>query len=50
MDISTPLDQAVALSLAIPGAGLQRLPAGHLSNLEQPEAFTGLLRAHLESV
>lgn len=33
---------------AIPGARFELIPrAGHLSNLEQPEAFTALLRDHL---
>jgi 3-oxoadipate enol-lactonase len=49
-DVSTPPDQARALARAIPDAQLKLLPAGHLSNLEQPEAFNAALRAHLEAV
>lgn len=50
LDVSTPPDQAAALAAGIPGAQLTVLPAAHLSNLEQPDAFTGALRAHLETV
>lgn len=49
-DVSTPPDQTAALAAAIPGARLEILPAAHLSNLEQPAAFTAALRAHLEAV
>lgn len=49
LDVSTLPDQAAALVAAIPGAALKILPAAHLSNLEQPEAFTAALRAHLEA-
>jgi 3-oxoadipate enol-lactonase len=49
-DISTPSDQARALADAILAAELRLLPAGHLSNVEQPEAFNAALRAHLEAV
>jgi 3-oxoadipate enol-lactonase len=47
-DVSTPPSQAQALASAIPGAKLQMLRAAHLSNVEQPAAFTAALRAHLE--
>lgn len=49
LDVSTPPAQAAALAQAIPGARLVVVPAAHLSNLEQPAAFTAALRAHLEA-
>lgn len=48
-DVSTPPAQSAALAAGIQGARLQVLPAAHLSNLEQPDAFTAALRAHLEA-
>ncbi|HKR25566.1 MAG TPA: 3-oxoadipate enol-lactonase [Phenylobacterium sp.] len=48
-DVSTPPDKSAALARAISGTRLEILPAAHLSNLEQPEAFTAALRAHLET-
>jgi 3-oxoadipate enol-lactonase len=48
-DVATPPDLAVALASAIKGAKLEILSAAHLSNLEQPEAFTSVLRTHLEA-
>jgi 3-oxoadipate enol-lactonase len=50
VDVSTTPDQVAVLAAAIPGARLAILPAGHLSNLERPAAFTGALRAHLEEI
>jgi 3-oxoadipate enol-lactonase len=50
LDVSTPPDQTADLAAAIPGARLKTLPAAHLSNLEQPMAFTAALRAHLEEI
>jgi 3-oxoadipate enol-lactonase len=47
-DPATPPAQAEAIRDAIPGARLHVLPgAGHLANLEQPEAFNRLLLDHL---
>lgn len=48
-DALTPLAESVAMANAIPSARLEVIPnAGHLSNLEKPEAFiralTGFLR------
>ncbi|CAN7391893.1 3-oxoadipate enol-lactonase [Phenylobacterium sp. LjRoot225] len=49
LDVATPPEQAVALAATIPGANLEILPAAHLSNLEQADAFTSALRMHLEA-
>lgn len=50
-DAVTPESAARALSEAIPGADLHVLPgAGHLSNLEAPDAFNKLLLEHLSRV
>jgi 3-oxoadipate enol-lactonase len=49
LDVSTPPEQAAALAGAIPRASLVALPAAHLSNLEQPDAFSAALKAHLEA-
>ncbi|MEP9353847.1 3-oxoadipate enol-lactonase [Xanthobacter sp. KR7-65] len=38
-DRSTPPAWGEAIAAAIPGARLERLPGGHLSAIEQPEAF-----------
>ena len=47
-DVMAPPDVARALADRIPGARFAVVPgAGHLSNIEAPEAFTGLVRAHL---
>ncbi|HEY3614634.1 MAG TPA: 3-oxoadipate enol-lactonase [Gaiellales bacterium] len=47
-DPATPPAQAEAIRDAIPGARLHVLPgAGHLANLEQPDAFGRLLLEHL---
>lgn len=48
LDVPTPLSQAKELAQAIPGARLIALEAGHLSNIEQPEAFTAAIRQILE--
>ncbi len=48
-DTVTPLAEAEKLVAAIPGASLSVIPgAGHLSNLEQPEAFNQALIAALK--
>lgn len=39
-DAATPAKDGEALAKAIPGARYEELPAAHLSNWEQPEAFT----------
>jgi 3-oxoadipate enol-lactonase len=47
-DVGTPVEAARAIQLAIPGAQLGVIPAAsHLSNLEQPEAFTFLVERFL---
>jgi 3-oxoadipate enol-lactonase len=45
MDPATPPSHAALLHSKIPDARVVTLPAAHLSNLEQPEAFTGALLA-----
>ena len=49
LDVSTPPEATDALAKAIPGARSLVLDAAHLSNLEQPQAFTEALRMHLEA-
>jgi len=49
LDVSTPLAEAAALAGGIAGARRKVLTAGHLSNLELPEAFTAALQAHVEA-
>lgn len=44
LDKSTPPSAAEAIVAAIPGARLSLLDAAHISNVEQPEAFTAILR------
>jgi 3-oxoadipate enol-lactonase len=47
-DVLTPPDEARAMAAAIPGARLEVVPrAGHLANLENPEAVTAALRGFL---
>jgi 3-oxoadipate enol-lactonase len=46
-DLATPAAEAVDLAAAVPGARLELLEAAHLSNLEEPEAFTRLVGAFL---
>ena len=44
-DRRSPMDVAEQLHAAIPGAELAIIPnAGHVSNMEQPEAFNRLIR------
>lgn len=48
LDVATPPSDALALHRAIPGSRLVLLAgAAHLSNLDQPEAFTAALREHI---
>lgn len=50
-DVVTPPEHAVALTEAIPGAVLRRLPAaGHLTPLEAPERFNAAARTLLARV
>jgi pimeloyl-ACP methyl ester carboxylesterase len=47
-DVLTPPDEAKAMAAAIPGARLEVIPrAGHLANLENPDAVNAVLRAFL---
>ena len=46
-DVSTPPAEAEALAAGIRGARLRLLSAGHLSNREQPAAFTAALQGHI---
>lgn len=46
-DRSTPPAWGEAIAAAIPGARLERLPGGHLSAIEQPEAFVRTVSAFL---
>ena len=47
-DPSTPPESGQAIADGIPGATFHVLPgARHLSNVEQPEAFTAALIEHL---
>jgi pimeloyl-ACP methyl ester carboxylesterase len=47
-DAITPLANSKTMADAIPGAGLSVLPdAGHISNIEAPEAFEKAIRAWL---
>jgi pimeloyl-ACP methyl ester carboxylesterase len=50
-DTLTPPAEAAAMAEAVPGAALVTIPrAGHLSNLEAPEAFNAALRDWLAAV
>ncbi|MBS0172277.1 MAG: alpha/beta fold hydrolase [Nitrospira sp.] len=50
-DLTTPLADAELMAREIPGARLAVIPAaGHLSNREQPEVFTELLRGFVEGL
>jgi 3-oxoadipate enol-lactonase len=40
-DMATPLENAIYIQTHIPGAALTVLEAAHISNVEQPAAFTG---------
>jgi pimeloyl-ACP methyl ester carboxylesterase len=47
-DAITPLANSTTLAVAIPGASLSVIPdAGHISNIEAPEAFEKAIRAWL---
>jgi 3-oxoadipate enol-lactonase len=46
-DPSTPVAHARALVAGIPGARLEVVPAAHLANIEQPDAVTRAIAAHL---
>jgi 3-oxoadipate enol-lactonase len=48
-DVSTPPEAAEALARGIRGARVEILDSAHLSNIEQPEAFTAALLNHLEA-
>jgi pimeloyl-ACP methyl ester carboxylesterase len=49
-DEETPPSYAEALANGIPGAALRIVPAaGHVSNLEAPDAVNAALRAHLDA-
>lgn len=49
LDQATPLAMSEALRAQIPGAALQTIAAAHLSAVEQPQAFAGLLRTFLQA-
>ena len=50
-DSTTPLSDAQLMAQRIPGARLAVIPfAGHLSNLEQPQAFNDLVRSFVEGL
>jgi pimeloyl-ACP methyl ester carboxylesterase len=50
-DVLIPAAEAEALTRGIPGSRLAMIPrAGHLPNLEQPEAFNAMLRSWLLDV
>lgn len=50
-DTLTPPAESEAMAAAIPGARLATIPgAGHLSNLEVPEAFNRIVREFLEGL
>jgi 3-oxoadipate enol-lactonase len=50
-DAETPLAYSEELASGIPGAMLEIIPgAGHISNLEAPEAVTSAVRGHLDRV
>lgn len=49
-DEATPVAMSEAICKSIPGAQLKTLPAAHLSAVEQPAAFVGLLECFFESV
>jgi len=47
--VLTPPAESEAIAAAIPGARLEIVPrAGHLANLEQPDAVNAALAAFLE--
>jgi len=48
LDPATPFEAAELIARRIPGAKLVELEAAHLSNIEQPEAFTAALSEFLK--
>ena len=48
-DPATPREHSDALQQAIPGAALAMLPAAHLSNIEQPQAFADAVLDFLQT-
>ncbi len=50
LDEATPVVMSEAIAQSIPGAQLRSLPAAHLSAVEQPAAFAGLLQEFISSV
>jgi 3-oxoadipate enol-lactonase len=51
LDEETPLSYAELIAGGIRGARLEIIPgAGHITNLEAPEAVNAALRAHLDAV
>ena len=48
-DTGTPADNMETMTAAVPGSRHVRLPAGHISAMEQPEAHTAALREFLTS-
>jgi len=48
-DLATTLADAELMRARIPDATLVTLPAAHLSNVEQPAAFTHAVRQFLEA-
>jgi non-heme chloroperoxidase len=50
-DTVTPPEVAATMQALIPGSKLELIPeAGHLSNLDQPAIFNGILLEHLQSL
>jgi len=50
-DTLTPPEESERISAALPGTTLVRVPrAGHMSNMENPEAFDDAVRGFLERV
>jgi 3-oxoadipate enol-lactonase len=49
-DEATPVAMSEAIRSSIPGAQLQTLPAAHLSAVEQPADFAGLLARFFEGL
>jgi 3-oxoadipate enol-lactonase len=49
-DEMIPVEESQRMAAAVPGAKLVILPnAGHLANVEQPEAFNDALKAFLNA-
>jgi pimeloyl-ACP methyl ester carboxylesterase len=50
-DTLTPPAEAASMAAAAPGAALTKIPgAGHISNLEAPDAFNAAMQEWLRSV